>query len=107
MAILSKKIAVGGIDVTVREMTMQQISALSGASYENPVDQLVDLLVATTDVTREQLMPLAPSEVSGMIAAILEVNSDFLSQAKALGMTETAEAMERLIRSLFTLSFLT
>lgn len=103
----SKKLTVAGKEVTVSELTMQQIFDLSGGKYENPVSQISDLLSLTTGLKREDIMPWAPSEIGEMVDAVLEVNSDFLSQANKLEMGQTAEAMERLIRSIFTLSFLT
>jgi len=99
-------VTVSGKEITVSELTMQQIIDLSETTEESAPAQIVGLLDKTTSMTSAEVAALAPSDISDLVTAVLEVNKDFLFQAQALGMEAAAKSLERMIRSIFMTPFL-
>ena len=104
---ISKTLNLAGKNVTVRELTVQEIYDLSQLGDEtNQVNTLAVLLSTATSATREDILPLAPSQLQPLIDLFLEVNSPFLGQMRAVGMKEAAAALERILGSISALPFL-
>ncbi len=96
--VLHKQIEIGGLVVTVRELTVGEIRAwmkrmAEGGDSDVVGDMLLEEvgindLLGMCDVTREQLDALTPTQLRQLYAACEEVNSDFFAlrgRVEALG----------------------
>lgn len=96
--VLHKQIEVGGLTVTVRELTVGEIRAWMKRMAEGgDADVVGDLLLeevglsdllSMCDASREQLDALTPKQVRELYAACEEVNRDFFAlraRVEALG----------------------
>lgn len=102
-----KTVKLGTKTVTVRELTVAEIMSLvSDNGEENPGQVLTTLLQTCTSAKVEDLLPLAPSAIDPLIEAMLEVNKSFFAQNRAIGMLQTAEGLERMIKSVSVLPFM-
>jgi len=102
---LNEKVEIGKRVYTVRELTLQQIADLTGSMEANATSSLVALLGSCSDITVEELMPLAPSELDLVVEALIRVNTPFLQQAAKIEAKAAAAALERMIRSIFLIAF--
>jgi len=93
-------------DITVNELTMREIADLAATPDGSPVAAMVRLITAATDIKPEDVAAMTPSELSPLVDAMLEVNKDFFAQARAVGMEETADLLEGLIKKIFIVAFL-
>lgn len=104
---ISKTLILAGKTITVRELTVQEIYDLSQPEDKiNQVNTLAVLLTTATSATREDIMPLAPSQLQPLIDLLMEVNSPFLGQMRAVKMEDAANALERILGSISALPFL-
>jgi len=101
-----EKVTIDKLAITVNELTMQQIADLMKIDEENATTSVIKLLEATTNIKASELMPLKPSEIQGIVDKMVEVNTPFLSQQRAIGNDLAAEALEKLLRSVCMIAFL-
>ena len=97
---------------TINELTIEQI--INFMQVDEDSDPLGDLSVEgiktlaekylpeVSNVTLEDMRKMAPSEVMTLVEAFKEVNSDFLSVAQKLGLTEVLGNLKRAIMSDFS-----
>lgn len=102
---LTKEIDWRGRKVTVSELLLGDIEFLS-RNESDQLAQLVALVRLTTGLEQKDINQASPSALKPLVAAVLEVNADFFDQARALGMEESASALEKLIKSIFIVGLL-
>jgi len=95
-----------GKQVTVRELTMQEINDLTNRPPdETAVEQIGAMLAVCTNTTPEEIMKSFPSDLDPLVEVLVEVNRPFLDQAAKINAREVAEALEQLLRSVCLIAF--
>lgn len=89
----------------VRELLLKEIEELGKAGQVSAASGITSLLETCTDTDADFIAGLAPSELQPLIDALLEVNASFFSQAQAVGVTEAAAGLEKLIKLIFIVAF--
>lgn len=97
-----------GRQVSVCELTMQDVVELSGTRDDSGgLLTIMELLRrCCPDLDPELIAAGKPSEIKELVARIREVNADFFEMCRAVQMSGPADALERLLQSIFLLPFL-
>lgn len=103
----AKTVPLNGETITVRELTLEEINTLTKRpENESPIEAITALYETCTTAKIEKLMPLCPSELEPLVAAVVEVNSSFLSQAEKVNAEDVGDALKGMIQSLSLIAFL-
>jgi hypothetical protein len=77
----SEVVDLGRTQVTVRELTLEEIKELFDATEKSATDGIVNMLEKATTIKRADLMKMAPSDMEPMLDKLVEVNSSFRSMS--------------------------
>lgn len=98
-------VKIGKRQVMVRELTLREVRDLMLTPPREIVEGVASLLAACTDITTEELMDYAPSELQPLIDTILEINADFFAQAEMLEETAVSALMRGKILRISMLAY--
>ena len=103
----SNTVALNGKQITVRELTMQEINDLTNQAEDTTaLEQITGLLSTCTNTSPDDIMVCYPSDLEPLVDELVKVNSSFLDQATALNSKEVADALVELLKSVCLLAFL-
>lgn len=102
----SKTVKIDATPVTIRELTVTEVSALFGMDQDtNLIDRLEFMLGCCSDMDIKAIMKHSPSDLQPLIDALIEVNASFFAQADQVGMAAAAEVLKNLLQSLSMIVF--
>ncbi len=102
----SKTVNLGGTHITVRELTVMEIQKMTNMPESAGwVERIGFVLGECASIETDFLMSYPPSELQGLIDAMLEVNAAFFAQAAAVGMDGAAQALRRIIGAVSMIAF--
>ena len=102
----SKTIKFNGVDITVKELTLQDVNDLANGTEQTAAGTMAELLKRSAGLTRAKVMKFTPSDLQTLVDAMVEVNGSFLSQAREIGLEEAAAHLEKMFKGVFCLPFL-
>lgn len=85
-----KTIKIDEREITIKELRVKDIKQIFDTESENT---LMDHLPLVTDLSKEDIEDLAPSELSTVWNAVKEVNADFLALMEKSGILKSIETM--------------
>lgn len=102
----SKVVDLGRVQVTVRELTLEEIHALFDVDEKRATDGIINMLETSTTAKRADLLKTAPSDMQPLVDALVEVNSSFLDQCRQVNNPDLADSLENLLRQVSMIAFL-
>ena len=101
----SKIIKIDDLEVTVKELRVRDIVELFNGSDDDPMlDRFDEVLTRCTDIRREQLMDMTPTDLQILWDGFREVNSAFLDLAALVGLDDLPGMLRNSLQSQFALS---
>lgn len=101
----SEVVDLGRTQVTVRELTLEEIKELFDATEKSATDGIVNMMEKATTIKRADLMKMAPSDMEPMLDKLVEVNSSFLGLCRRANNHELAESLETLLSQVSLIAF--
>lgn len=92
-----KTIKIDEREITVRELTVKQIMGIfdnagqTGSDANDLAGILKDKMALVTDLTLDDIVTMAPSELQQVWGAVKEVNTAFFELAQAAGLGQTID----------------
>ncbi len=98
----TKIIKIDDTEITLKELRVRDIYALFKAGEDTPLlSRVDDLLVRGSDLEREKMMDMTPTDLNKLWEGFKDVNQSFLDMGDRLGLSEMVkQIMENVQKSL-------
>ncbi len=100
----SKIIKIDDQEFTIKELKVRDIYELMGGEDDSMLTRIDSALGRCSDMTREQMMDMTPSDLQGIWEGFKEVNASFLSMAAQVGLDDLPGMLKNILQEQLTAS---
>lgn len=100
----SKIIKIDELEITVKELRVRDIYELFDGEFKLSIDVIDDLLQRCTDIDRNKLLDMTPTDLQTLFEGFKEVNAAFLDIAGRLGLDGLPEVLRENLQEQFAIS---